>query len=160
MESMTDTFHNLTVCLSEPLRCDFAATSGLALLAILAVSLLCIYGARRLWLILTTLRALALMPMASRWLSNWVKSSDYSAAQFLRADGAGDGWADLRGKALERLANLLNGQQAKSIAWANSIRESFSDLRFTDANRVPFPFVRVMREKFNLCLGGHRVPRP
>jgi glutamate-1-semialdehyde 2,1-aminomutase len=24
-------------------------------------------------------------------------------------------------------------------------------LRFTDANRVPFPFVRLMREKFNLC---------
>ena len=87
---------------------------------------------------------------ASRWLSSWVKSSDYSETQFLRADGAGDTWADLRGKALNRLADLLNGQQAQSIAWANSIRDSFSDLRFTDANRVPFPFVRVMREKFNL----------
>ena len=27
------------------------------------------------------------------------------------------------------------------------IRESFSDLRFTDANRVPFPFMRLMRER-------------
>ena len=152
MEQITDSLHNLTVCLSEPTApgCDFTATSGLALLALLAISLLCIYGAHRLWLTLTTLRALALMPTASRWLSNWVKSSDYSETQFLRADGAGDTWADLRGKALNRLADLLNGQQAQSIAWANSIRESFSDLRFTDANRVPFPFVRVMREKFNL----------
>ena len=152
MEHFTDAFHHLTACLSQSsaLRCDFDATSGLALLTVLAVWLLLIYGARRLWVTLTTLRALALMPTASRWLSNWVKSSDYSEAEFLRADGAGEAWAGLRGKALQRLSNLLNGQQPKSIAWANSIRESFSDLRFTDANRVPFPFVRVMREKFNL----------
>src|SRR5262249_48148398 len=28
---------------------------------------------------------------------------------------------------------------------------SLSDLRFTDTNRVPFPFVRFMRERFSLC---------
>jgi glutamate-1-semialdehyde 2,1-aminomutase len=37
------------------------------------------------------------------------------------------------------------------MAWGEAIRERFSDLRFTDANRVPFPFVRFMRERFNLC---------
>jgi glutamate-1-semialdehyde 2,1-aminomutase len=30
------------------------------------------------------------------------------------------------------------------------VREGFSDIRFADANRVPFPFARMMREKFDL----------
>ena len=70
---------------------------------------------------------------------------------FFRADGAEGHWIELRKKAIDRLAVLFQAQYAKSIAWGNEIRESFSDLRFTDANRVPFPFVRLMREKFNLC---------
>jgi glutamate-1-semialdehyde 2,1-aminomutase len=37
------------------------------------------------------------------------------------------------------------------VAWGDAIRSSFSDLRFTDANRVPLPFARFMREHFNLC---------
>jgi glutamate-1-semialdehyde 2,1-aminomutase len=31
------------------------------------------------------------------------------------------------------------------------LRDGFSDLRFTDANRVPFPFARYMRERFDLA---------
>jgi glutamate-1-semialdehyde 2,1-aminomutase len=98
-----------------------------------------------------TLPALAWMPALSRHLSNWVKSRDYTEEEFLRADGAGERWVGVRKNALDRLATLLRTQHSQSIAWANAVRESFSDLRFTDANRVPFPFVRVMREKFNLC---------
>ena len=69
----------------------------------------------------------------------------------MRADGVGERWVTLRKQAIDRLAGYFQAQCAKSIAWGNEIRESFSDLRFTDANRVPFPFMRVMREKFNLC---------
>ncbi len=100
---------------------------------------------------LLTLPALAMMPVVSRRLTNWVKARDYTEEEFLRADGAGEAWVESRRKALARLAAFLQAQHNHSIAWANSIRQSFSDLRFTDANRVPFPFVRVMREKFNLC---------
>jgi glutamate-1-semialdehyde 2,1-aminomutase len=57
----------------------------------------------------------------------------------------------LRERAIDRLAGVLQAYSAKSIAWGNESRESFSDLRFTDANRVPFPFMRLMRERFNLC---------
>ena len=163
MMEVTDIFQSLTACLnqSSAARCGFDASSGLALLAALAGLLLCIYAARRLLVTVMTLRAVALMPALSRKLSNWVKSSDYTEAEFLRADGAPETWAEIRQKALQRLSQLLNSQQAQSIAWANSIRESFSDLRFTDANRVPFPFVRVMREKFNLCsvVTASRGPR-
>src|SRR6266851_5447927 len=98
-----------------------------------------------------TLRAVALAPMISRRVSNWVKARDYSDEEFLRADGAGSRWIELRQRAIDRLAGVLQARGPKSIAWGNEIRESFSDLRFTDANRVPFPFMRLMREKFNLC---------
>ena len=106
---------------------------------------------RKLVTALLTWRALALTPVLSRRLSKWVKSYDYADEEFLRADGAGEPWVELRKKAIDRLAMFFQTQYAKSIAWGNDIRESFSDLRFTDANRVPFPFMRVMREKFNLC---------
>jgi glutamate-1-semialdehyde 2,1-aminomutase len=56
-----------------------------------------------------------------------------------------------RRQGLDRLAGTLRDQYAASRAWGAAIREGFSDLRFTDANRVPFPFARVMRERFDLC---------
>jgi glutamate-1-semialdehyde 2,1-aminomutase len=100
---------------------------------------------------LVTWRAMAWTPTLARRLSTWVKSRAYSDEEFFQADGAEGHWIDLRKKAIDRLAVFFQGQCARSIAWGNEIRESFSDLRFTDANRVPFPFARLMREKFNLC---------
>jgi glutamate-1-semialdehyde 2,1-aminomutase len=113
--------------------------------------LLAIAIGRKAATLLLTLRAVALAPMISRRVSNWVKARDYSDEEFLRADGAGSRWIELRQRAIDRLAGVLQARGPKSIAWGNEIRESFSDLRFTDANRVPFPFMRLMREKFNLC---------
>ena len=110
-----------------------------------------IFAGRKLVTAFLTVRALALAPAFSRRLSKWVRSRDYSNEEFLRADGAEERWLDLRKQAIDRLAGFFQAQCAKSIAWGNEIRESFSDLRFTDANRVPFPFMRVMRERFNLC---------
>jgi glutamate-1-semialdehyde 2,1-aminomutase len=80
-----------------------------------------------------------------------VKSRDFSDEEFFQADGAGEQWRDRRKQAIDCLAHVLRTRCGKSIAWGDAIRESFSDLRFTDANRVPFPFMRLMREKFNLC---------
>ena len=119
---------------------------GLLLLLFLAVA-----AGRKLATLLLTLRAASFAPMVSRGLSKWIKARDYSDDEFVRADGAGARWIELRERAIDRLAGVLQTNGAKSIAWGNEIRESFSDLRFTDANRVPFPFTRLMREKFNLC---------
>ncbi len=49
------------------------------------------------------------------------------------------------------MAEFFRAEYSRSRAWGDAIRDSFSDLRFTDTNRVPFPFVRFMREHFNLC---------
>ena len=131
--------------------CQLTSIDGWLLAGILLCGLFVTYAGRRLITALVTLPALAWMPALSRRLSNWVKSRDYTEEEFLRADGAGELWGVRRKQALDRLATFLQDQHAQSIAWANTIRDGFSDLRFTDANRVPFPFARVMREKFNLC---------
>ena len=131
--------------------CTLAAMDGWMLLGLLCLVCVTALVGRKLITALLTWRAVALLPALSRRLSKWVKSYDYTDEEFLRADGAGEPWIELRHKAIDRLAMFFQTQYAQSMAWGNDIRESFSDLRFTDANRVPFPFMRVMREKFNLC---------
>jgi glutamate-1-semialdehyde 2,1-aminomutase len=123
---------------------------GWTVIMLLALILLLIF-ARKVAKTILTLRALAITPGFSRILSKWLRSRSYSEEEFLRADGAGEQWVELRREALNTLAGRLRHQATKSIAWASEVREGFSDLRFTDANRVPFPFTRVMREKFVLA---------
>jgi glutamate-1-semialdehyde 2,1-aminomutase len=98
-----------------------------------------------------TLRARALTPIALRVLARWVKRNDLSDEAFYRADGAGPQEVERRQAAIARLTRLFGERYPESMSWADSIRDSFSDLRFTDANRVPFPFARFMRERFNLA---------
>lgn len=100
---------------------------------------------------LMTLRARSFTPALSRHLSAWVNSNDYLGDDFYRADGADEQIVAKRRKALDQLADFFKDRYPESIAWGNRIREGLSDLRFTDAGRVPFPFARVMRERFELC---------
>ena len=120
-------------------------------LGILLSALLLRFVLQQIITTVLTLRASALAPSVSRRLSGWVKSLDYLEHDVWSADGAGDRWVERRKDAINRLAAYFQDHCAKSITWGNEIRDSFSDLRFTDANRVPFPFVRTMREKFSLC---------
>ena len=106
---------------------------------------------RRLAVALFTLRARALTPLLLRLLSRRVRTFHYTADRFFDADGAGAALIERRRQGLERLSGALRRQYAASDAWSEALRESFSDLRFTDANRVPFPFAQFMRENFNLA---------
>ncbi|HEY5865587.1 MAG TPA: aminotransferase class III-fold pyridoxal phosphate-dependent enzyme [Candidatus Tectomicrobia bacterium] len=151
--ALVETLQRWAACLGlhSSGACTLIAMDGWMLLGLLCLFLMAAYVGRKLVTALLTWRAVALMPALSRRLSKWVKSYDYTDEAFLRADGAGEPWLELRQKAIDRLAMFFQTQYARSMAWGNDIRESFADLRFTDANRVPFPFMRVMREKFNLC---------
>src|SRR5215831_7913261 len=148
-----DVLQRWAACLGVPSggACTLAVGDGWRVLGLLCVILVAAGLGRRLITALVTLRAMALVPVLSRHLARWVKSQHYSDEAFLRADGAGEPWIERRHKAIDRLAMFFQAHYTQSIAWGNAIRDSFSDLRFTDANRVPFPFMRVMRDKFNLC---------
>src|SRR5262245_21284233 len=108
----------------------------------LTVSAACAVGAvlagRRAMAAVWTLRAVALSPKVSRILARWVKSRSYSDEDFFRADCAGEAWVERRRAGIARLTRRLSGRP-RSRAWADSIRDCLSDLRFTDASRVPFP---------------------
>lgn len=125
---------------------DIAAAIGLLLVAYLAVPV-----GMRLVRTLQTLRARSFTPIFSRMLSAWVKTNSYGAETFFKADGADDDTAAQRQRALDRLAEYFQKRYPKSGVWSHEIRGGLSDLRFTDAGRVPFPFARLMQEKFNLC---------
>ena len=127
------------------------ALSMLALLGSAVVTGVVFRAGKRSLRIAVTLRATAFTPRLSRLLSRFVGSVHYSAEEFLRADGVGFAWIPRRREALERLARTLEQRFARSAAWGDRLRDGFSDLRFTDANRVPFPFARLVRERFNLC---------
>jgi glutamate-1-semialdehyde 2,1-aminomutase len=131
--------------------CAVGTTDWVVLLGMVAAIVMAARYAGKALDILWTLRAMAWMPAVSRILSRWVKARAYSAEAFYRADGAAEPWVRRREEGLERLARRLREQYPASIAWAESLRDGFSDLRFTDANRVPLAFAGVMRERFNLA---------
>jgi glutamate-1-semialdehyde 2,1-aminomutase len=106
---------------------------------------------RRLAVALLTMRARSLMPLVLRLLSRRIRTFHYAGDRFFDADGAGEALIARRRQGLEQLSGALRTRYASSDAWSETLRESFSDLRFTDANRVPFPFAQVMRENFNLA---------
>jgi glutamate-1-semialdehyde 2,1-aminomutase len=106
---------------------------------------------RRLAAALFTMRARSLTPLLLRLLSRRIRTFHYAGDRFFDADGAGEALIARRRQGLERLSGALRAQYATSDAWSEALRESFSDLRFTDANRVPFPFALFMRENFNLA---------
>ncbi len=150
---VADLVHRWGACLG--LRpgegCHLEWTDVMMLLALLLVAFLSIRQAYRWSRSLLTLSARSFTPTLSRFLSLWVKTNDYTGLDFYRADGADEPTVMRRRHALNRLVSFFNTHQAESIAWGNAIREGLSDLRFTDAGRVPFPFARYMREQFNLC---------
>ena len=119
-------------------------------LIVLALIILVLRG-RRLAATLLSLRAISPAPVMSRVLSKLVGTRYHNEEEFLAADGAPGEIRQCRGQALERLAREMRERSPRSEDWGKQVRGGLSDLRFADANRVPFPFARVMREKFNLC---------
>ena len=125
------------------------------LIALVAVAgtagvFLAVHLLRRFSVAVLTMRARAWVPLLSRLLSSWVNAHDYSGDAFFRADGANDRIVRRRLEALDRLSASFTDAHAKSAGWGASVRDGFSDIRFADANRVPFPFAKTMREKFDL----------
>ena len=131
--------------------CPWTSGDGWWLIALVVCAGMALLAARRAATAARTLRATALTPRLSRYLSGWVRARSYSDEEFFRADGAGEPWIERRKAGIDRLSSLFEAKHPRSRAWGDAIRDSLSDLRFTDANRVPFPFARVMRERFSLC---------
>jgi glutamate-1-semialdehyde 2,1-aminomutase len=79
-------------------------------------------------------------------VARWLPGYRLADRQFYAADGAPDAVQQRRREGLARLAATLNGRHARSLAATRQAREGLSDLQFTGAYRVPFPFSSTLRE--------------
>ena len=109
-------------------------------------------GYRRIQLSLAKHRSLA---GHSRWgqrVARWLPGYCFDEAHFFKADGADAGLAERRKAGFERLALELKTRHARTVALTGDAAEHISDMQFTRAYRVPFPFSRHVRDR--LKVGG------
>jgi glutamate-1-semialdehyde 2,1-aminomutase len=113
---------------------------GAAALATSAVTL-----RKRLELSKAKHRSLAGHSRMARRLAGFVPFYDYSEERFFRSDDAPDEVAARRRAGFERLSVLYKTRFAETIRQTAEASSAISDLRFTDAYRVPFQYSRMVR---------------
>ena len=105
---------------------------------------------RRLQLSLAKHPSLAGHARMAQRVARWLPGFAYDEARFFAADDAPADIAAQRRRGFEALAHTLNTRHARSIALTKQAREGLSDLQFTGAYRVPFPFSPLLRARLSL----------
>jgi glutamate-1-semialdehyde 2,1-aminomutase len=82
----------------------------------------------------------------ARTLARLAPRYEFDEEEFLRADDAPAAIAARRREGFQRLARLYAERFPESARLTAEVEEAVSDLRFTNAYRVPFPFSRVVRQ--------------
>ncbi|MCX7863699.1 MAG: aminotransferase class III-fold pyridoxal phosphate-dependent enzyme, partial [Novosphingobium sp.] len=88
----------------------------------------------------------------ARRLARLTPAYEFGWHEFFRADDPPEDIARRRQAAFRRLASLYRERFAQTAASTAQAGQALSDLRFTGAYRVPFPFSRIVRE--NLSAGS------
>ncbi len=86
----------------------------------------------------------------SRRVARLVPFFAYDEQRFYSCDGAPEAVSRQRRLAFAELAARLQQQAPASIAFSESLASSISDVQFTDAYRVPFPFRNHVRRHLKL----------
>jgi glutamate-1-semialdehyde 2,1-aminomutase len=81
----------------------------------------------------------------SRMLARLVPFYEFDERAFFHVDDAPREIAERRHAGFARLANLFAARSPRSLAATAAAEDGISDLRFTNAYRVPFPFRRIVR---------------
>jgi len=107
------------------------------------------------------LRAYHFVPKTGQIMAKFIPAYSLSDAEFFAADGAPQAIQDKRREGLARLEVAFQKLMGpKTVELSNSIKDGLSDIRFTDTNRVPPPFQRVVRAKLNVCTVVERSEGP
>lgn len=83
----------------------------------------------------------------SRRLARLLPYYAYRGKHLYGADGAGEATIARRREGLERLSRRLSERSPKTLAETEALQDSISDLRFVNANRVPFQFRELAMDK-------------
>ncbi len=86
----------------------------------------------------------------SRRVARWIPFFEYDEQKFFGSDGAPESVIKVRRRAFKNLSSSLQGKSPDSIAFSESLEDSISDVRFTNAYRVPFPYRTVVRNHLKL----------
>jgi len=142
-----------------PAGFDFALHVGSGWLLLATIILLFIYG-RRTASMIRHWPAIGVLAPASRILAQILRRRDHDERSFFSADSAPEAVVEDRREALARLSRGFTQTGERSLELASRVRSGLSDLRFADANRVPFPFARYMREHFDVSVIVERSEGP
>ena len=82
----------------------------------------------------------------ARRLAAMVPFYEYDERRFFRADDAPDEIAARREAGFMRLAEIYRERYPNTVRLTEEVRDSVSDMQFTDAYRVPFQFSRFVRQ--------------
>ena len=82
----------------------------------------------------------------SRRIASLVPYYEHGPDRAFACDGAPDDIASLRRSGFEKLAADYRARFARTIALKATAKPVISDMQFTDAYRVPFPFSRLVRD--------------
>ncbi|MGE0393706.1 MAG: aminotransferase class III-fold pyridoxal phosphate-dependent enzyme [Vicinamibacterales bacterium] len=99
----------------------------------------------------------------SRWMAGQVARYDFDADTFFTSDGAPADVATARRNGLARLGGEFREQSPTTIAATEALADGVSDLQFTRAYRVPFPYAHYLSRHLTVGAllarseGGHVV---
>jgi len=82
----------------------------------------------------------------SRRVASLIPHYEFSEDRFFDCDDAPAEVAARRRAAFRALADDYRSRYARTIALKGEVKSAISDMQFTDAYRVPFPFSRMVRE--------------
>jgi len=95
-------------------------------------------------------RSLAGHSKWSRRIAAWIPSFDYDERAFFASDGAPESISRQRQQAFHLLAGQFQHASPESIAFSESLDASVSDVHFTNAYRVPFPYRKYLHRHLKL----------
>ena len=112
-------------------------------MVIAAVALLFAWIAAMVYRQVVTALARSYVPFMARLLAPLLRSYSYGEDEFFSADCADEKTVKKRRAGFKKLAERFNKKFAKS---AEAMGKGLSDLRFTNTNRVPFPFQKIVQK--------------
>jgi glutamate-1-semialdehyde 2,1-aminomutase len=136
--------------MNEPL--GLGTMGSLVLASALGAALLVLPKAkRRLELSLAKHPSLTGHSRMAKRVASLLPGFSYDEARFFAADDAPADVVARRRAGFAQLAHTLNTRHAGSIELTRQTRQRLSDLQFTSAYRVPFPFSRLVRERLSIA---------
>jgi glutamate-1-semialdehyde 2,1-aminomutase len=121
-------------------------TLALYALGLLALGLLLVKAKARIELSMAKHRSLTGHARMARRIAALIPFYEYDEKEFFASDDAPQEVAGRRRDAFQRLAQLYQERFAETRLATAKVRDGISDLKFTDAYRVPFQYSRLVRE--------------